>query len=195
MQQLWLDFLNSYYEDWRGSGRTVDRLDEPEAVQAFLLKWGLPLEPLTHPQFIPELKALRQYLTYIVRYIVEGHALKEEDILHLNELLRAGPVVRQLVPEIQTNQKFESMSEVQVLKIGLIPVGDDFSQLKAELTASFIQVLVDGERGRIKICENTDCKWVFYDDTKNKSKRYCSDKTCGNLMKVRRHRARNKKTT
>jgi predicted RNA-binding Zn ribbon-like protein len=40
--------------------------------------------------------------------------------------------------------------------------------------------------------ENADCLWVYYDDTRNRSKRYCDDKACGNLMKVRRFRARKK---
>ncbi|WP_141639042.1 CGNR zinc finger domain-containing protein, partial [Paenibacillus riograndensis] len=39
---------------------------------------------------------------------------------------------------------------------------------------------------------NPDCLWVYYDDTRNRSKRYCDDKMCGNLMKVRRFRARKK---
>jgi predicted RNA-binding Zn ribbon-like protein len=62
----------------------------------------------------------------------------------------------------------------------------------AEIAASFARTLADGEKSRLRICDNPDCLWVYYDDTRNRSKRYCDDKMCGNLLKVRRFRARQK---
>ncbi|MNW66741.1 CGNR zinc finger [compost metagenome] len=62
----------------------------------------------------------------------------------------------------------------------------------AEIASSFAAALVEKETSRFRICENPDCLWVYYDDTRNRSKRYCDDKLCGNLMKVRRFRARKK---
>ncbi|MNI89783.1 CGNR zinc finger [compost metagenome] len=69
---------------------------------------------------------------------------------------------------------------------------DDWTQVMAEVAASLAKTLIDGEIGRIRVCDNPDCRWVFYDDTRNRTKKYCEDKTCGNLMKVRRFRARKK---
>ncbi|URJ62468.3 CGNR zinc finger domain-containing protein [Paenibacillus polymyxa] len=63
----------------------------------------------------------------------------------------------------------------------------------AEVVADFAQAFVSSGGSRIRICDNTDCRWVFYDDTRNRSKRFCDDKMCGNLMKVRRFRERKKK--
>ena len=56
----------------------------------------------------------------------------------------------------------------------------------------FAQTLAEGEASRIRICDNPDCLWVYYDRTRNRSKRYCDDRACGNLMKVRRFRASKK---
>ncbi|MDT3426149.1 putative RNA-binding Zn ribbon-like protein [Paenibacillus forsythiae] len=56
-----------------------------------------------------------------------------------------------------------------------------------------VREIVEGKKpSRFRICDNPDCRWAYYDDTRNRSKRYCDDKACGNLMKVRRFRARKK---
>ncbi len=60
----------------------------------------------------------------------------------------------------------------------------------AEIVSDFVHTVLDRDIHRIRICDNPDCRWVFYDDTRSRTKRYCEDKTCGNLMKVRRFRAK-----
>jgi predicted RNA-binding Zn ribbon-like protein len=50
--------------------------------------------------------------------------------------------------------------------------------------------LETGEPGRLKACENVDCFWVFYDNSRNRTRRWCDSRGCGNLIKVRRFRAK-----
>ncbi|MDF2963330.1 MAG: hypothetical protein K0S39_5065 [Paenibacillus sp.] len=47
----------------------------------------------------------------------------------------------------------------------------------------------------VKKCENPGCVLYFYDNSKNSTRRWCSQKTCGNRMKVTAYleRLRNKK--
>lgn len=53
------------------------------------------------------------------------------------------------------------------------------------------QLLVDGPLDRIKACPPGEgCGWLFLDLSKNRSRAWCSMKTCGNAAKVRRFRAR-----
>jgi predicted RNA-binding Zn ribbon-like protein len=42
----------------------------------------------------------------------------------------------------------------------------------------------------VRECGKDTCGWLFLDTTKNHSRRWCDMKTCGNVMKVRRHRHR-----
>jgi predicted RNA-binding Zn ribbon-like protein len=42
----------------------------------------------------------------------------------------------------------------------------------------------------IRACAASDCGWWFVDDTKNRSRRWCDMKLCGNREKVRRFRAK-----
>ncbi len=46
---------------------------------------------------------------------------------------------------------------------------------------------------RVRVCEATasdGCGWLFLDETRNHSRRWCSMATCGNQHKARRHYAR-----
>ena len=60
----------------------------------------------------------------------------------------------------------------------------------AEVAASFIE-LTDMEIARIRVCENPGCRWIFYDETRSRTKR-CCDGTCANLVKMRRFRQKKK---
>jgi predicted RNA-binding Zn ribbon-like protein len=50
--------------------------------------------------------------------------------------------------------------------------------------------LADGTWSRLKICNADDCRWAFYDTTKNRSRAWCSMQSCGNRAKVKAYRAR-----
>ena len=41
---------------------------------------------------------------------------------------------------------------------------------------------------RVKACASDDCSALFVDTTKNRRRRWCDMKICGNRAKVRRHR-------
>jgi predicted RNA-binding Zn ribbon-like protein len=43
---------------------------------------------------------------------------------------------------------------------------------------------------RLRRCGGDTCYWLFIDETKNCSRRWCEMAICGNRHKVRRHRAR-----
>ena len=47
------------------------------------------------------------------------------------------------------------------------------------------ELLVSQEKARIHECAADDCRWLFVDTSKNKSRRWCDMKSCGNRAKVR----------
>ena len=48
--------------------------------------------------------------------------------------------------------------------------------------------LLGGTRlGKLKRCANDQCKWLFVDDSKSGSRRWCSMSACGNRAKAHRH--------
>jgi predicted RNA-binding Zn ribbon-like protein len=53
-------------------------------------------------------------------------------------------------------------------------------------------LIVSPEGGRLRHCLNDQCGWLFMDDSKNGSRRWCSMQSCGNRAKVHRHYLRSK---
>jgi predicted RNA-binding Zn ribbon-like protein len=45
---------------------------------------------------------------------------------------------------------------------------------------------------RLKLCDSETCRWVFYDQSRNHSSRWCSMAECGNRSKAKRFRQRAK---
>jgi predicted RNA-binding Zn ribbon-like protein len=48
----------------------------------------------------------------------------------------------------------------------------------------------EGVWERLKVCGADDCRWAFYDTSRNRSRTWCSMADCGNRAKVRAYRAR-----
>ncbi|MET9834893.1 CGNR zinc finger domain-containing protein [Streptomyces sp. NPDC006385] len=52
--------------------------------------------------------------------------------------------------------------------------------------------VVAGEQERLRRCEAPDCRHAFVDLSRNRSRRYCDSRTCGNRLHVAAYRARRK---
>jgi predicted RNA-binding Zn ribbon-like protein len=56
---------------------------------------------------------------------------------------------------------------------------------------SAVELLTSPQVHRVKECPGSnDCGWLFFDESKNGSRRWCSMETCGSRSKMRRHYAR-----
>ena len=62
--------------------------------------------------------------------------------------------------------------------------------LAAEAGMALAFIVVAGERERLRHCEAPDCARVFVDLSRNRSRRYCDSRTCGNRLHVAAYRAR-----
>lgn len=180
---LWVDFMNSYWRNWRTSDRSTDqdRLEDPKWLAEWLAEHKLPAAAPPRLEELEQLKGLRGLLWDELQRLVAGESEATALLVQLNRYMSNGPVVRQVV-----------WTPAGEAEISLQPQGADWGQIMAEIAASFAAALLEKEPSRFRICGNPDCLWVYYDDTRNRSKRYCDDKLCGNLMKVRRFRARKK---
>ena len=48
-------------------------------------------------------------------------------------------------------------------------------------------LLTSPELKIVRFCEAPDCEWLFLDHSRNRSRRWCDMKICGNRQKARRH--------
>lgn len=63
------------------------------------------------------------------------------------------------------------------------------------LAHSAVELLTRGDVARVKECPTTTdgCGWLFYDTSKNRSRRWCSMRDCGTDAKERRRAARSER--
>lgn len=75
------------------------------------------------------------------------------------------------------------------LALDLHPAGT-IGELGSQLLAIVFQAQIDGTWERLKLCENSECRWAFYDSSRNRSGHWCRMGECGNRLKNRAYRAR-----
>jgi len=173
-----LDLINSDAYDWRRPGVRADRLDSPEWVSRFLAAWGLDVgEPLAG-KARARLGVLRSLLRRLIDDFRAGRPLDAADVAQLDTVLAAAPLRRRAEP---MGGRCEGRIE---------PVTRDWDWVAAETAASFVKLVETGEPGRLKVCDNVDCFWVFYDNSRNRTRLWCDSRGCGNVIKVRRFRAK-----
>ena len=76
----------------------------------------------------------------------------------------------------------------------LDPTAEALDAALRPIVESAVALLTSDRLARLRRCGNSTCYWLFLDETKNCSRRWCEMASCGNVMKVRRHRARQRAT-
>lgn len=74
--------------------------------------------------------------------------------------------------------------------VSLFAVGDSVRARLASLLLIVKDAQLDGSWTHLKSCANDDCRWAFYDRSRNHGGTWCSMATCGNKLKNRDFRAR-----
>lgn len=175
MDFLCIQILNSNHIDSLSNKARRDLLDDEAWMRELLEHWHLEA-PLPIPTAaLSELKSLREQMYSI-----------------LNGMSQNLAAVNQVLESVSTRLLLDVRQDGYHLN--QIYDASGWNLVLWQITKSFADLLCNYDQSRIKLCDNPDCGWVFYDTSKNKSRRWCSDKTCGNVMKVRKFRERQKAT-
>ena len=177
----WTDLLNSDSHDYRGSGRREDRIENDDWLGPFLKLCGFERGRTLDSEERKALRKLRTDLAKIVASLIAGDYPKDKDLRILNQYLRFA----EARPLLELSDRVFQLREERG-RAGI-------EGLLGYLARNFAETLAFGELDRIKICANPDCHWVMYDESKNKTRRWCEANACGNLMKVREFRERRAK--
>jgi len=60
---------------------------------------------------------------------------------------------------------------------------------------SAAELLTSAKLGRVKVCGGEGCGWMFLDESRNASRKWCESRDCGNRERVRQYLARKKRTS
>ncbi len=63
-------------------------------------------------------------------------------------------------------------------------------RIAAHLAMGLAELVVAGESERMRSCAAAPCRNMFVDLSRNRSRRYCDSRTCGNRLHVAAYRAR-----
>lgn len=169
-----LDFCNSLSPRRRDALR--DRIGGPADFAAWARRAGIALDRPPGAPALARLHRLRAALSGIFHALAERRAVAPADLALLNAELAAARAAERLVG---TRGGFRLRDEAAA----------PLDRLRHAI-ARDAAALLAGDLRRVKRCPAHDCHWLFHDDSKNLSRRWCAMDDCGTKAKVRRYRAR-----
>jgi predicted RNA-binding Zn ribbon-like protein len=172
-----VDFLNSRDERFFGphgvrAESDRDVFSEPAALKRWLVKHGLAGSRVEVSK--TDLAKARRFRD-IVREAVEG----ESAVRHA--------VVEEFIANFRLQVQFGGAAPV------LVPASQGVDGVLGALLAAIVLAEAKGQWHRVKMCAANDCRWVFYDGSKNCLGRWCSMDACGNRVKTRRYRKKRRR--
>jgi predicted RNA-binding Zn ribbon-like protein len=133
-------------------------------------------DPLVAEGVLVRAKRLRTSIYAIFSALAAGNPAPERDLELLNIDLAASLSHARVVASDDTDGYRWSWSGGS-LDAPIWPI----SRSAADLLTS------DQDRRLVRECGADDCRWVFLDTSKNRSRQWCSMQSCGNREKARRH--------
>lgn len=123
--------------------------------------------------------SLREALYRVFWSVAHRRRPRPADIAVVNRVLAAG----RLLPVL-------SVDRSRGLSVVYRPDIRGARSLVAPVAAAAAGILSDAVSARLRHCLNVECAAVFFDRTKNRSRRWCHMTVCGSVFKMRRHRKR-----
>ncbi len=170
-----LDLINSRWNDHLGTGETYDRLPEPRFRRAFLKRWGYHVADPDEASARARLASLRDLLRGVLEHYIAGRPLPASMRHKLEAEINRAPI----------SMRFARSADGYILSAGR--EGALWDVVTSDIAMSAAKLMAD--RATVKVCANADCSWMFTDESKPKTRRWCNVSVCGSLINVRSHRA------
>ena len=154
----------------------ADRLARAADAEPWLRAQGmLPADAVRTAEELSTVRAVREALRAMLVHNAGGPA----------------PTGDQLAPLARVADA--ASARVQLGANGTLDVAADGAALPSRLLSLLLVVAEaqrDGTWAHLKACANSDCRWAFYDRSRNHGGTWCDMATCGNKIKNREFRAR-----
>jgi predicted RNA-binding Zn ribbon-like protein len=188
-RDLCLDFANTLA--WRGSAPSESLHGLPDLLRWYASSGSLLAGAIEgngtwaeqHPAQAAAIFrgaiAIRETTYRIFHAAASGSAPADDDLSALNRALKETPA-RSALQRIGAGfgwrvEKTRLVTAATILAPALWSAGD---------------LLTGPQLARVRECANDKCLWLFLDESKNGTRRWCSMTACGNRAKAHRHYAR-----
>lgn len=185
-EDLCLNFANT--RQWRGTDSPVETLHDC----AELLRWietagGLGAETIqsvyewtdAHPKRAARMfsKAieLREAIFRVFRAVAEGAPVAGADL----------GALRTAVAEAPARSRLDAAGGVYAWRTPQLQ--PEVPDLLAPVLWSAGDLLLRAGQRRVRRCDNPECLWLFIDESRMGTRRWCDMTSCGNRAKARRH--------
>jgi predicted RNA-binding Zn ribbon-like protein len=190
-----LDFVDTLA--WRLTDRPVEYLGSYEDLLAWGRQAGLlapdEMEVLsgwaaTHPEqargTMSRAVALREAVHRVFSAAIASESQDEDALSTLNRELSVALSRLRVVP---------TASDAYVWawdRDGEDSGGPSLGRPLWPVARSAAELLTSAKLGRVKVCGGEGCGWLFLDESRNASRKWCDSRDCGNRERVRQYLAR-----
>jgi predicted RNA-binding Zn ribbon-like protein len=181
---LALDFANTVSERW--SEAPIDRLPSYEELLRFAEQCGLV--PAAEARRLRE--AARRHQDRATSALAGAVKLRDAMYDVFAAIAKMAPL-----PAAALRVLNKSVARIEIgpdLDWRWCPDTSGLDALLGPIVIAAADLLTSEARGRVRMCDGPACGWVFYDGSKNRSRRWCDMNQCGNRAKARRHYARSR---
>jgi len=201
-ERLCLDFVNSIEprgDPYLSQEQRVAQRDYLTSYTDFLV-WSVHASIMTEEEAWPLLKQASLQASHAEETFKQIIALREELYMLFWKVASFQVVPEQALEWLQQSY-VDTLSHAQLIKAERQYIW----QWKVEkeylasptwpIMQSALELLTAGDLTRLKLCPGTPgvwmaCSWLFYDESKNRSRHWCSMTDCGGRAKANRQTAR-----
>ncbi|HEU5315697.1 MAG TPA: CGNR zinc finger domain-containing protein [Chloroflexota bacterium] len=123
--------------------------------------------------------SLRETLYHLFSALSHGDAPDPRDVAALNDWLPEALSRRRLVYAERSDGEAAFTWEPAAPP-------DELGRVLWPVVWSAMELLTSGPLDRVRECDNDPCGWLFVDLSRNRSRRWCDMRDCGNRVKARR---------
>ncbi|MCX7710854.1 MAG: CGNR zinc finger domain-containing protein [Clostridia bacterium] len=154
-----------------------DPLKDIHWIKDFLHRWDFSIDSDISEEQVKQLDDLRGLIVRVLEEFGRNGEIQQPCIDNLNHYLQ------------RSNLTYIFSKDDSTYRISLKPIENNWNYVLSKITTSLIELIANGTIKQMKRCENPDCRWIFHDESKNNSRKWCCN-TCASLIKVRKFRQR-----
>jgi predicted RNA-binding Zn ribbon-like protein len=155
----------------------AEQFQDPNTLSAWLVARGLTApEQTANESDLKHAIAVREAIRGVIG-ANSGAAVYPVDVATLNGAISAS----------RLRARFGSDGRAR-----LEPEAGGIEGALGRIVAAVFAAMNEEDWARLKLCGSHSCRWVFYDQSRNHSSRWCRMASCGNRQKAKRFRERAK---
>lgn len=189
-----LDFVNTLTE--RLGAAPTERLE----TFADLVRWARAEDLVSDAKARQLVETGRTRPKEAERVLIQARSLREAFFGIMTALTRGETPARSDLDEVSAALA-TALGHVQLVpgeqgyRLRCDAPGTDLDAVLWPIARSMGELLTSDDLARVRFCDahsSGECAWVFLDETRNRTRRWCDMRECGNRAKARRHYHRKK---